>query len=75
LANGEDINTVLDIIERKIKARRKIAIVVSARGKATDRLDDILTIAAKTELQTFREFKTYQKEVLMQSIFRQNLIN
>jgi hypothetical protein len=31
--------------------------VVSARGKATDELDDILTIAAKTEIQTtFREF-------------------
>jgi hypothetical protein len=50
--------------------------VVSARGKATDELDDILTIAAKMEITNhFREFKTYQKEVLMQSIFRQNLIN
>jgi aspartokinase len=39
------------------KNKRKIAIVVSARGKATDELDDILTIAAKTEIQTtFREF-------------------
>jgi aspartokinase len=39
------------------KARRKIAIVVSARGKATDELDDILTIAAKTEITNhFRKF-------------------
>jgi aspartokinase len=68
LANGEGI-TVLDIIEGKIK-QEKIAIVVSARGKATDELDDILTIAAKTEIKTTLEsFKTYQKEVLMQSIF------
>jgi aspartokinase len=44
------INTVLDIIEGKIKQEEKIAIVVSARGKATDELDDILTIAAKTEI-------------------------
>jgi aspartokinase len=49
LAN-EGINTVLDIIEGKIKQEKKIAIVVSARGKATDELDDILTIAAKTEI-------------------------
>jgi hypothetical protein len=44
--------------------------VVSARGKATDELDDILTIAAKTDYKPLLEsFKTYQKEVLMQSIF------
>jgi hypothetical protein len=49
--------------------------VVSARGKATDELDDILTIAAKMETQTTFSFKTYQKGGLMQSIFRQNLIN
>jgi aspartokinase len=53
LANGEGINTVVNI---ENKARRKIAIVVSARGKATDE-DDILTIAAKTEITNhFREF-------------------
>jgi aspartokinase len=50
LANGEGINKVLDIIEDKIKQQEKIAIVVSARQNATDELDDILTIAAKTEI-------------------------
>jgi aspartokinase len=50
LANGEGINTVVNIIEGKIKQEKKIAIVVSARGKATDELDDILTIAAKMEI-------------------------
>jgi aspartokinase len=49
LANGEGINTVLDIIEGKIKQEEK-SLSVSARGKATDELDDILTIAAKTEI-------------------------
>jgi aspartokinase len=44
------INKVLDIIEDKIKQQEKIAIVVSARQNATDELDDILTIAAKTEI-------------------------
>jgi aspartokinase len=51
LANGEGINTVLDIIEDKIN-KRKIAVVVSA-GKATDELDDILTIAAKTNYKLY----------------------
>jgi aspartate kinase len=64
LANGEGINTVLDIIERKIKEEEKIAIVVSARGNATDELDDILTIAAKNGnyKPLLESFKTYQKE-------------
>jgi aspartokinase len=45
----------LDIIERKIKQEEKIAIVVSARGNATDELDDILIIATK-QLQPFSKF-------------------
>jgi aspartokinase len=54
--------------ERKIKQEEKIAIVISARGNATDELDDILIIA-KTELQTpFSKFKSYQK-VLKALIF------
>jgi aspartokinase len=54
LANGEGINTVVNIIEGKIK-KKKSPIVVSARGKATDELDD--TIAAKMEITNhFREF-------------------
>jgi aspartokinase/homoserine dehydrogenase 1 len=63
LANGAGINTVLDIIERKIKQEEKVAIVVSARGKATDELDDILTIAAKNGnyKPLLESFKTYQK--------------
>ncbi|MBK0370637.1 bifunctional aspartate kinase/homoserine dehydrogenase I [Flavobacterium agrisoli] len=64
LANGEGINTVLDIIESKIKQEEKIAIVVSARGNATDELDDILTIAAKNGnyKPLLESFKTYQKD-------------
>ncbi|MEZ7499970.1 bifunctional aspartate kinase/homoserine dehydrogenase I [Flavobacterium sp. Arc3] len=64
LANGEGIDTVLDIIEEKIKQDEKIAIVVSARGKATDELDDILTIAAKNGnyKPLLESFKTYQKD-------------
>ena len=62
LANGEGINKVLDIIVEKTKRDEKIAIVVSARGNATDELDDILTIAAKNGnyKPLLESFKAYQ---------------
>jgi hypothetical protein len=49
LANGEGINKVLDIIEGKIKQEKNRHRGFGKR-KATDELDDILTIAAKTEI-------------------------
>jgi aspartate kinase len=54
----------LNIIEDKIKQKEKFAVVVSARGKATDELDDILTIAAKdgNYKPLLESFKTYQKD-------------
>ena len=47
LSNGEGIEKVVAIIENKIKQGEEINVVVSARGKATDELEDILFIAAK----------------------------
>ncbi|OCB75167.1 bifunctional aspartate kinase/homoserine dehydrogenase I [Flavobacterium crassostreae] len=64
LANGTGITAVLDIIDTKIKEQEKFAIVVSARGKSTDELEDILTIAAKNGnyKPLLDSFKAYQKE-------------
>ncbi|MDQ5929483.1 MAG: bifunctional aspartokinase / homoserine dehydrogenase 1 [Bacteroidota bacterium] len=64
LANGQGINKVLDIVVDKISKEEKIALVVSARGNATDELQDILTIAAKNGnyKPLLESFKTYQKE-------------
>ena len=64
LANGQGINKVLDIVADKIKSEEKIAIVVSARGNATDELEDILTIAAKNGnyKPLLESFKAYQQE-------------
>jgi aspartate kinase len=63
LANGEGINAVLSIIENKIRLEEKFAVVVSARGNATDELEDILRIAAKNGnyKSSLESFKTYQK--------------
>lgn len=62
LANGEGINTVLDIIIDNKNKGEHIAVVVSARGNATDELDDILTIASKNRnykplLESFKEYQ------------------
>ena len=63
LSNGEGINKVLDIIIDKKSKGENIAVVVSARGNATDELEDILTIAAKNGnyKPLLESFKLYQQ--------------
>ncbi|EGV43452.2 bifunctional aspartate kinase/homoserine dehydrogenase I [Bizionia argentinensis JUB59] len=66
LANGNGLKRVLSIIETKVKAKQHIAVVVSARGNATNELEAILEKAAtnqayKDELEAF---KAYQIEPL-----------
>ena len=63
LANGEGLDKVLSIIAAKVKEKEKIAIVLSARGNATDQLEYILKKAAKREdyKEDFNTFKTYQQ--------------
>ncbi len=64
LANGEGINKVLDLIIDKKSKGENIAVVVSARGNATDELEDILTIATKNGnyKPLLESFKTYQQD-------------
>ncbi len=63
LSNGEGINKVVAIIDKKVQAGEHIAIVVSARGNATDELEAILTVAAQNGdyKPLFENFKNYQK--------------
>ena len=63
LANGEGLNKVISIIENKVNAGEKITVVVSARGHATDELEDILNKAHKGRdyKLDFETFKNYQK--------------
>jgi aspartokinase/homoserine dehydrogenase 1 len=46
LSNGDGLNKVVAIITDKIN-QGEIAIVVSARGNATDELEQILTLASE----------------------------
>ncbi len=62
LSNGEGIQNVLKIIGDKKKAQEHFAVVVSARGKATDELESMLTHASLGhEFETdFEKFSKYQ---------------
>ncbi|MGG7035764.1 MAG: bifunctional aspartate kinase/homoserine dehydrogenase I [Flavobacterium sp.] len=63
LSNGEGIKKVIAIITNKINKGEKIAVVVSARGNATDELETILETASKNgDYKTlFENFKKYQQ--------------
>ena len=69
LSNGKGIEQVLSIIQTKLKKREKIVVTLSARGNATDELENILELAKNGETYQDRldEFKTYQK-VPLQSV-------
>jgi aspartokinase/homoserine dehydrogenase 1 len=62
LSNGEGLSKVVSIIEEKVNQGEHIAVVVSARGNATDELEYILKIAAKNGdyKRLLENFKTYQ---------------
>lgn len=63
LANGDGLNKVLAILSDKVLKGEEFAVVVSARGNATDELEDLLAIASKNEnyKPLFEQFKVYQQ--------------
>src|SRR5690606_27328669 len=66
LANGEGLQRTIAIIKKKVEDHEKIAVVVSARGNATDELEAILTKASRKEAyqEDFETLKSYQSEPL-----------
>lgn len=62
LANGKGIHKVVDIIEGKAKSGETLAVVLSARGKSTDELEEILEKAVNNESyqEQLAAFKKYQ---------------
>ncbi len=63
LSNGEGLERVLDIVSSKVLLGEHIAVVLSAREKATDQLEDILEKAAqgKDYALDFESLEKYQK--------------
>ncbi|WP_222983303.1 bifunctional aspartate kinase/homoserine dehydrogenase I [Flagellimonas meishanensis] len=66
LSNGEGIQRVLSIISEKAEAKEHFAVVVSARGRATDALEAMLVQASKGQDfdKELELFSNYQKEGL-----------
>ena len=62
LANGKGIQTVVAIIEKRAKRGEAITVVLSARGTATNELEEILEKASKNEnyKAQLEAFKRYQ---------------
>ncbi|MCG8238269.1 bifunctional aspartate kinase/homoserine dehydrogenase I [Tenacibaculum finnmarkense] len=63
--SNNGISNVISIIEEKINNQEKIAVVVSARGNATNQLEEILEKSAKNEnyKQQFEAFKFEQSKL------------
>ncbi len=63
LSNGEGLGRVLEIITNKVNQEANIAVVLSAREKATDQLELMLEKAAKGQnyIKDFEAFEKYQK--------------
>lgn len=76
LANGEGLQRVVQTIAEKYFNNEEIAVVVSARGNATDELVILLkkaqaNIAYKNDLE---EFKKYQLYGLKENIFKNDFL-
>ncbi len=60
LSNGEGLGSVLEIVKSKVGNGENIAVVVSAREKATDQLEGILDKAA-AGLDFGKDFEAFEK--------------
>ena len=62
LGNGEGLERSISIIKKKVDEGEKIAVVLSARGNATDELEALLKKASKKKSyqDDFLAFKAYQ---------------
>ncbi len=60
LANGEGLGRVLDIVTDKVNAGENIAVILSARGKATDQLEELLDKAASGK-NYYKDFEAFEK--------------
>lgn len=77
LANGKGIEQVIAIIAKKYFDEEKIAVVVSARGNATDELLDILEEAKSDNdyVPNLNRFKTYQTTNISAGLFETEFLN
>ncbi|MCL9809363.1 bifunctional aspartate kinase/homoserine dehydrogenase I [Flavobacterium luminosum] len=74
LANGDGINQVEAIIAKKFFEDETIAVVVSARGNATDELYEILTLAQSGQAydKAWEAFKKYQSQGIEETVLQED---
>ncbi|GMN10669.1 hypothetical protein MTsPCn9_23560 [Croceitalea sp. MTPC9] len=65
LSNGKGLERVLEIVEEYYKKQEPIAVVLSAREKATDTLEELLknAVEGKVDEKALEDFESYQKTV------------
>ncbi|MFH6604597.1 bifunctional aspartate kinase/homoserine dehydrogenase I [Maribacter algicola] len=65
LSNGEGLGSVLEIVKTKVDNGEQIALVLSAREKATDQLELMLDKAANGQdfSKDFKDFEAYQSHL------------
>lgn len=76
LANGEGFQSVIQTIAQKYFNNETIAVVVSARGNATDELLELLQKAQENSSykSDFENFKLYQSAGLNENIFEEEFL-
>jgi len=76
LSNGKGLDQVLSIVEKKINQGDRLAVVVSARGNATDELELMLEKAVKDEDYTsaLEAFKKEQTKVAPEVNFSEDFV-
>ena len=76
LANGEGLQRVVQTIAEKYFNNEEIAVVVSARGNATDELIKLLKKAKDSSdyKMDFKEFKACQLNGLKEDIFKEEFL-
>ena len=64
LSNGNGLKTVLQIIEKRALKGERLAVVLSARERTTDKLEEVLDLAAKSKdfKSTLAQLFAYQTE-------------
>lgn len=76
LANGEGLSKVIQIIAQKFFNNESIAVVVSARGNATDELISLLEKAQKGDSyeQELASFKQYQQNEIVEDVLAEEFL-
>lgn len=67
LSNGKGLSSVINIISQKVNSNEKITVIVSARGNATDNLEQLLHLALESK-DFHNEWSKFKKEQILPAL-------